>query len=51
MLIRNAGIMYYFEMQINGLQCTYFVNNGPQSASMNRRFLNIIHEMVEISQE
>ena len=31
----------------NGLQNAYFVNNGLQSASVNRHFLNIIHKMVQ----
>ena len=48
--MRNAGIIHYafFLNGNNGLQCAYFVNNGLQSASMNRRFLNIIHKMVQI---
>ena len=50
MLIGNAGIIHYvlFWNRNNGLQCTYFVNNGLQSASVNRHFLNIIHKMVQI---
>ena len=44
MLIRHAGTMHYalFWNGNNGLQSTYFVNNGLQRASMKRRFLNII---------
>ena len=54
MLVRNAGIIHYalFWNWNNGLQCTAFVNNGlVQSASMNRRFLNIIHKMLQIQQQ
>ena len=53
MLMRNAGSIHYtlFWNESNGLQCTYFVNNGLQSASMNRRVLNIIHKMVQIPQQ
>ena len=32
----------------NGLQHAYFVINGLQSASMNRRFLNIMQIIVHI---
>ena len=31
----------------NVLQFTYFVNNGLQGASMNRRFLNIMQKMIQ----
>ena len=53
MLIRNAGIIHYalFGNGNNGLQNAYFVNNGLQGASMNKRFLNIIHKMVQIIQQ
>ena len=53
MLMRNAGIIHYalFENENNGLQCACIVNNGLQSASMKRRFLNIIHKMVQILQQ
>ena len=46
----NAGIIYYalFSNRNNGLKCAYFVNNGSQGASMKRRFLTIIHKMVQI---
>ena len=51
--MRNAGIIHYalFRNGDNDLQCTYFVNNGLQSASMNRCFLNIIHKIVQILQQ
>ena len=51
--MRNAGIIHYalFRNGNNSLQCAYFVNNGLQSASMNKRFLNIIHKMVQILQQ
>ena len=51
--MRNAGSIHYalFWNESNGLQCTYFVNNGLQSASVNRRVLNIIHKMVQIPQQ
>ena len=44
--MRNAGIIHHalFWNGNNGLQCEYFINNGLQDASMNRRFLNIIHK-------
>ena len=50
--MRNAGIFYYalFWNGDNGLQCAYFIDNGLQSASMNRRFLNIIHKLVQVLQ-
>ena len=45
----DAGIIHYehalFRNRNNGLQSAYFVDNGLQSASMNRRFLNIIHKI------
>ena len=52
-MMRNAGIIHYalFWNGNSGLQCAYFVNNDLQSASMNRRFLNIIHKMVQILQQ
>ena len=52
MLLWNAGIIHYelFLNRSNDLQCANFVNNRLQSASMNRRFLNIIHKMVQIQQ-
>ena len=34
----------------NGLPCAYFLNNGQQSASMKRHFLNIIYKMIQIPQ-
>ena len=48
--MENAGIIHYalFSNGNNGLQWAYFVNNGLQSASMNRHFFNIIHKMVQI---
>ena len=51
--MRNMGIIHYalFWNENNGSQCAYFVNNGLQSASMNRRFLNIIHKIVKILQK
>ena len=54
MLIRNVGIIHYalFLNGNNGLQCAYFINNGVLNATtMNRRFLNIIHKMVQILQQ
>ena len=53
MLLRNGAIMQYavFSNGNNDLQCAYFINNGLQSASMNRRFLNIIQTMVQILQQ
>ena len=50
--MRNVGIILYALLWNgnNGLQCAYFVNNGLQNASMNRRFLNIIHKMGQILQ-
>ena len=41
--MRNAGIIHYalFWNGNNGVQCAYFVNNGLQSASKNRRFLRL----------
>ena len=53
MLMRNAGIIHYalFWNGNYGLHCACFVNNGLQRASMNRRFLNIIHKMVQILQQ
>ena len=51
--MRNAEIIHYalFWNKNNGLQCPYIVNNGLQSASTNRGFLNIIHKMVQILQQ
>ena len=51
--MRNAGIIHYalFWNGNNGWQCAYFVINGPQSTSMNRRFFNIIDKMVQILQQ
>ena len=51
--MRNASIIHYtlFWNGNNGLQCACFVNKGLQSASMNRRFLNIIPKMVQILQQ
>ena len=51
--MRNAGIIPYalFWNGNNGLQCEYFVNNGLQNASMNIRFLIIIHKMVQALQQ
>ena len=42
--MRNVGIIPHalFWNGNSGLQCTYFVNNDLQSASVNRHFLNII---------
>ena len=39
-LTRNAGIIHFaiFWLRNNGLQCAYFVNNGPKCALMKRRF-------------
>ena len=50
--MRNAGIINYvlFWNGNNSLQYAYFVNNGLQSSSINRRFLNVIHKMVQILQ-
>ena len=44
----NVGIIHYalFWNGNNSLQHAYFVNNGLQSASMNRSFLNVIHKMI-----
>ena len=38
--MQNAAIIHYalFWNRNNGLQCAYFVNNGLQDASINRRF-------------
>ena len=51
--MRNAGIIHYavFWNMNSGLQCAYLVNNGLQNGSMNRRFLNIVHKMVQILQQ
>ena len=45
------GIPIHFSNENNGLQLAYFVNNGLQSAFMNKRFLNIIHKIVHILQQ
>ena len=52
MLKWNAGIIHYvlFWNGNNGLQYTYFLNSGPQSASVNKWFLNIIYQMLQILQ-
>ena len=54
--MQNAVIIHYehalFRNENTGLQNAYFVNNGVQSASMNRRRLfNTIHKMVQILQQ
>ena len=51
--MRNAGIIHYALSWNgkNGLQCAYSISNGVQSASINRRFLNIIDKMVQILQQ
>ena len=51
--MRDTVVIYYalFWNGNNGLQCAYLVNDGLQRASMNRQFLNIIHEMVQILQQ
>ena len=49
--MRNAGTIHYALNGNNGLQCVYFINHGLQSASMNRRVLNIIYKMVQILQQ
>ena len=51
--MRIASIIHYtlFWNGNNGLQCTYFVNNGLQSGSMKRDFLNIIHKMLQMLQQ
>ena len=51
--MRNMGIIHYslFRNRKNGLQCTYFVKNGLKSSSMNSRFLNIIHKIIQILQQ
>ena len=43
MLIGNAGIIHYvlFWNRNNGLQCTYFVNNGLQSAYRERTRVDV----------
>ena len=48
----NAGIIHHalFWNGSNSLPCAYFVNNGLQTSSMNRSFLNIIYKMVQILQ-
>ena len=53
MLMQNAGIIHYALSSngSNGLQYAYPPNNDLQSASMNRRFLNIVHKMVQILQQ
>ena len=51
--MRNAGIIHYalFSNGNSSLQSAYFVNYGVQNASINRRFLNIIHKMVQFLQQ
>ena len=53
MRVRNAGIIHYtlFWHGNNGLQCAYFVNNGLQSVSINRYFLNITRKTVQVLQQ
>ena len=53
MLMQNAGIIHeaLFWNGNNDLQCAYFVNTDLQSTSMDTRFLNITHEMVQIQQQ
>ena len=42
--MRTLFIMHYLKWE-------NFVNNGLQSAPINRRFFNIIHKMVQILQQ
>ena len=51
--MRNTGIIRYalFRNWNNGLQSAYFVNNGLQNASMNRRFVNTIDKFAQILQQ
>ena len=52
--MQNAGIICY-ALIWNGNNfvnnSVYFVNNGLQSTSKNRNFLNIIHKMVQFLQQ
>ena len=50
--MRNADIIHYALLWNgdNGLQWAYFVNNGLQSVSISRSFLNIIYRMIQIVQ-
>ena len=48
-MMRNAGVIHYvlFWNGNIGLHCAYFVNKGLQSASIKKRFLNIIHKILQ----